>query len=577
MSSSPEAEPTPQFGRGEEPERTERRRLRLPELNLPGTADAEGWRRLHALSPFLRGGITFLVILGVIIAGMRDILIRFVVDGPDVDMDWSDVNIGVVQLFTDRQTSLGAIIGVVVLIALIVLGSWLGWLFRSYRITSEAVEARSGIIFKQHRRAPLDRVQSVNLQRSLLARIVGLTKIEILTGGQGGKVELSYLGHKDAKSVREQILQLAAAKREGRSIEAAVDTIVGAAPVSYDGSAYAPAADRLTERAQDFVDFDVEPEAAPSLVRVPLGRLIGSTLLGWEAVVTVLLIIAVLGWGFVSTAIGALTGRPNLLAAGGISLITLIPLILVMLGVMFSQINKGFNFTLSRGRDSVRVGSGLTSTVTDSIPFGRIHAVDVRQPLFWRPFGWWRVRVTLAGHSVAEAGQSVTQNVMLPVGPENDVLRVIEALMPGACDELSEDLHGSGTGYTGAGPRAGWLLWFAKKRTGAKLLVPADLGDVSPDRVTLRLRKGFMTRSLSIVPVVRAQSVELQRPMCHYFLGLAAVQVHTVLGPVSTRIRGLALSDALALFESVRDSMLEVQAADKPGQQQVTPREGDEQ
>ena len=39
---------------------------------LPGKADSEGWRRLHPLSPLLRGGIFFIVLVGIVIANFRD-------------------------------------------------------------------------------------------------------------------------------------------------------------------------------------------------------------------------------------------------------------------------------------------------------------------------------------------------------------------------------------------------------------------------------------------------------------------------------------------------------------------------
>lgn len=478
---------------------------------MPGTADAEGWRRLHPISPLLRGGLVLLVLIGVFIANFRDLFVRMFVAASTHEPVEDDEFTAILGMLSNGQTLLIVLGGVVLLLVVIIGVSWVAWRFHTYRVSGEAVESRSGVLFRQHRRAPLDRVQSVNLQRPLLARLLGLTKIEVLTGGQGGKVELAYLGHRDAKAVRERILQLASARRSGTSVDAAPGVVAPAAAVSYDGTRYAQPADSLTERVQDFADFDVDPEAAEAqaLVRVPLGRLLGSILLSWEAVITLILLLVAIFWGLISSAIGAVTGNSGFLAAGGVSLLTVIPLILVTVGMMFAQFNKGFNFTLSRGRESVRVGSGLTSTVTDSIPFGRIHAIEARQPLFWRPFGWWRVRVTLAGHSVSEAGQSVTQNVVLPVGRHDDVVRVIETLVPGAATGITEGLTGAGEDYVGAGPRSGWLLWFGKRRAGVRIDVPTDPAALTD--VTLRIRRGALTRSFAIMPIVRAQSVQLSR------------------------------------------------------------------
>lgn len=530
---------------------------------MPGTADAEGWRRLHPVSPLLRGGLVLVVLVGVFIANFRDIIVRLVFGPPGDDPLEGDEIAELIGTMSSNGQVLLIVLGSVAAVVLVIVGiAWIAWRFHTYRVTGDAVESRSGVLFRQHRRAPLDRVQSVNLQRPLLARILGLTKIEVLTGGQGGKVELAYLGHTDAKAVRERILQLAAARRNGVDLSAAVDEIAAAAPVSFDGSSYAPPADALTQRAQEFADFDVDPAAvaAQSLVRVPVGRLLGSIILGWEAVIVVMLALIAVFWGVISAVIGAVTGSAGFFAAGGISLVTIIPLIIVTLGVMFSQFNKGFNFTLSRGQESVRVGSGLTSTITDSIPFGRIHAIEARQPLLWRPFGWWRVRVTLAGHSVSEAGQSVTQNVVLPVGKQTDVVRVIETLVPGIATGINEGLTGTGDGYLGAGPRAAWLLLFGRRRSGIRIDIPQD--EAALLEATLRIRRGALTRSFAIMPIVRAQSVQLSRPLVHYMLGLASLQAHTVLGPVQLRVRGVALSDAQRVFAELAETVLLVQRAE---------------
>ena len=535
---------------------------------LPGKADSEGWRRLHPLSPLLRGGIFFIVLIGIIIANFRDRLVQFFITGDMGDPEEGGDIVSLIEWLSDGGLLFLALLVVLLVIALIVGLSWLAWRFHTYRITVETVESRSGVIFRQHRRAPLDRVQSVNLQRPLLARALGLTKIEVVTGGQGGKVDLSYLGHRDAKTVREQILRLAAARREGRAVDRPIDITRSEVAASFNGVPYAPAGDALTARAQDFVDFDVDPEAAAShsLVRVPVGRLLASIALSWEAFTVLILVIVAAGAGTISAIFGVASGSEAGVGIGTSVLLSVVPLILVFASIMFMQFNRGFNFTFSRGRDSIRVGSGLTSTTTDSIPFGRIHAIEARQPLLWRPFGWWRVRMTLAGHSVEQGGQSVTQNVVLPVGREDDVLRVIGVLLPGTVIGIPDGLAGPGEGYVRAGKRAGWVLWFGRRRAGIRIDVPGvdplTGADGSPDEATLRIRRGFLTRSLAIMPIVRAQSVQFQRPMVHHWLGLATIRAHTVIGPVSLEMRGLALADARRIFDELAETVLHVQSAE---------------
>lgn len=507
---------------------------------------------MHPLSPLLRGGLALLVIAGIVIANFRDRLVELFFAGDLLDSEAASSAVDEADLITfimERGLLVVVLGGALVLILLIVGISWLMWRFATYRITDEAVETRSGIVFRNHRRAPLERIQSVNLQRPMLARALVLTKIQIVTAGQGGTVELAYLGHQDAKTVREQILRRAAEKRNGPGAGAApLAEIQGGAAVGLDG-AVLQAADGLVGRAQDFIDTDVDAEAlaSQSLVKVPVGRLLGSIALSWEAVSLVLVVLAVV--------IGGAILSPYLIFG-------IIPMIIVMAGVMLGQFNKGFNFTLSRGRDTVRTGAGLTSTMTETIPFGRIHAIEARQPLFWRPLGWWKVRITTAGHSIAQGGQNSSQNVVLPVGVEADVLRVLDTLLPGIGDDeaeiaaLRDGLNGPAHGYLGAGPRAGWVLWWGRARAGIAI---EGLGS---EDATLRIRRGVLTRSLSIMPIVRAQSVQLRRPLVHRALDLASIQAHTVLGPVRMEVRGLGLGDAQRTFDALAAAVLRIQGAE---------------
>ncbi|MBR7503662.1 PH domain-containing protein, partial [Mycobacterium tuberculosis] len=61
-----------------------------------------------------------------------------------------------------HQLVLLAVIGGIVLIVLIgALYSWLAWRVMGYRVDDEAIYARSGLLAKKVRKARLDRVQSI--------------------------------------------------------------------------------------------------------------------------------------------------------------------------------------------------------------------------------------------------------------------------------------------------------------------------------------------------------------------------------------------------------------------------------
>lgn len=516
--------------------------------------DEQRWHRLHPLSPLLRGGIVFLVIIGVIFANFRDALLRLVVSDQYVP-EAAPGEEAVLEYLFDVEVLL-----IVVLVCLAVIGlfigfAWVSWRFHTYRIAGDAVEERSGVLFRQHRRAPLERIQSVNLQRPLIARLVGLTQVEVQTAGQGGQVTLSYLGFNAAKTLREDILRSAARSRatqQNRS-HGANNNLVGPTTEGAADAATGNASAALLERrAAEILDADVAQESyeSGSVVQVPLGRLIGSIALSWDLWVPVFLV--------VGSIVSAILWDPFFLTM-------IIPALFITVAVVFTSFNRGFRFTLSSTRDGVRIGAGLTSTTTESIPFGRIHALEARQPLGWRLCGWWRIRITTAGHGLAQGGQNKMQNIVLPVGTLADVERVFATLLPGVADdaqqraELHQGIIGAGQqdGYTPAGKRSPWVLWFGARRAAIRVVQTGSLAHSS-----LRVRRGWMNRCFVVMPLVRAQSLQLHRPPVQRVLGLATITAHTVLGPVQVYLRGLDMSAARAFFAEAEAAIIAAQRHD---------------
>jgi putative membrane protein len=103
------------------------------------------------------------------------------------------------------------------------------------------------------------------------------------------------------------------------------------------------------------------------------------------------------------------------------------------------------------------------------------------------------------------------------------------------------------------------VLWWGRRRAGIRIVADpeAELGNA-----TLRIRRGVLTRSMSVMPIVRAQSIQLRRPLVHRMLGLASIQAHTVLGPVQLQMRGIELGEAQRTFDELSATVLRVQSAD---------------
>ena len=540
-----------------------------------GLADGE-WHRLHPASPLLRGGLVLLGVIGFIIANLRErlvdvFLLLFAPEAregfeqpPPGGGDWGSDPISAIVV----NGLVGwALIAVVAVLVALVIGFWLSWRMHTFRVTDEAVEVRSGILFRSHRSARLDRVQGINVARPLFARLFGTAKLDVSVAGQSGNVPLAYLGSAAADRLRADLLRLASGARAERAQGAdargagagTVDT--GSTGAHSEASAGAPgdsaaaaetprqpvtarAGALVGQRVGEFLAPELDPGLAPpeSVVHLPVGRIVGSTLLGggtiWLAIIAIII------------AVGAGTGELWVL-------FTFVPAAIGAVSYVWTRITKSLRYSIAGTPDGVRIGHGLLSTANQTIPPGRVHAVEATQWVLWRAFGWWSVRVNLAGQQLTTSNDQVQRTLVLPVGTVADVHRVLALLLPDVATEVDPlvdaGLTGRGgeTGFTQAPRRAAWLRPFSWRR----------IGWASAAGIVL-VRRGWLLRSLALVPLARMQSVAVEAGPVRRGLRLASLRVHTVAGPVSVVAPVVDRAEADAAFERLAHEAVERAADD---------------
>ncbi|TDP98964.1 MULTISPECIES: PH domain-containing protein [unclassified Leifsonia] len=512
------------------------------------------WHRLHPATPLLRGGIVFIALFGFVLSNLRERLIGFFVGAPEYGGDPLDA-------IYNHGWEGWALLGVAVVLLLCFGAFYLSWRMHSFRITGDAVEVRSGILFRTQRKARLDRIQGINVVRPVLARIVGAAKLDVSVAGHDANVQLAYLGSSLADGLRADVLRLASGVRAAEAAEAEAAASGGAAAVAVSESdsgapAGAPTAggapsraaavgDLVGRRVNEFLAPELDPNAAPpeSVVKIPPLRLLGSLLLSGFTVF-VLVVIAFLIWG-------ASSGELWLL-------IVVLPGLIGSASFYINRFTKSLRYSIAGTPDGVRVGFGLLSTSNETLPPGRIHAVEVLQPLLWRPFGWWQIRIDTAGHSREKGAAGQPNTTMLPVGDAADVFRVLSLVLPGFATDEHRELIESGMtsagrdAFVGSPRRAVWIRPFSWQRTGYRVVDDAIL-----------LRRGFVWRSLAIVPLARLQSLELQQGPLDAALGLAEVRFHTVSGPVHPRLAAIDAPNGVRLFEEVSTRAVAAAAADR--------------
>jgi putative membrane protein len=447
----------------------------------PAPEESGHWQRVHPISPLVRGWVA---VIGVIVVFGRNTfedLLRSASSGGR-----EAVNAPPAWLILTVVGAAAVIFGV---------GFFLSWYFTRYCVSDDHVRVNSGILFRQQRQARIDRVQAIDVLQPLLARIFGLAelKFEVADAGKSA-MRLSFLRLDEARRLRAAILARAAGLVPGPD------------------------------------DAGTAPEAPErEVLRLSPARILGSTVLSGTTLtlVAVAAILAVLATVFRSWA----------------ALVAFLPLLLGLVAAYWKSFSTEFNFRIAVSPDGVRLHYGLLDTRSQTIPPGRVQAVGITQGPLERLAGWYRVHVNVAGYG-ADRSEGGGRSVLLPAGSRDQVLQVLELLVPdpGTPDPVSvftAGLAGKDTdgGFQPSPRRAGWLDPLAWRRNGYRSTATA-----------LLCRHGFIFRSLQVVPHERTQSLGLFQGPLMRRLRLVDFVLHSTPGPVRPVVHHMDLVQARQLF-----------------------------
>jgi putative membrane protein len=432
----------------------------------PGSEPAkeltEGFHRLHPLTPVVSGARVVGVLLVVLVA--------------NISKSASDPT----KSGDGAQIAIYGALAVVVATAGVV-----SWLVTRYRVEQGELRVDSGLLRRQSKRLRLDRLQSIDVLRPLVARIFGLAELRLVTGGtEHTSVRLRYLQVDSALALRSELLGRAA----------------GLGP----GVAEAP---------------------EQPLVVVSPGTLVGSTLLdlasGRGIALAILFAIAPL--------VSALSSPKNASASTtlGLGLATVFGFLFLVGGDAWRRLNSQWQFTVADSPDGLRLRSGLLSTRAQTVPPGRVQALRLHQPLLWRPFGWAAIHMNVAG----VVGRSQSSNkVLLPVAPVEVARNLAEHVLGGASLESVP--------VTRPPRRAAFCspIWWRATSAG------------SDDKIFVS-RHGLFARTIDVVPNARTQSVRLKAGPWQKLFGLTTLHLDSTRGPVRIRAAHRDAAEGRAMLD----------------------------
>lgn len=468
--------------------------------------DADGFHRVHRLTPLLQ---FWSVILAILAIGVVNINLEVLGDAAHfiASGHWG-------RGLRDAAWTAAAFIGICLAIWFL---SAIWWRRLGYRLGTDELALRRGVLSTQLRTARYDRIQAVDVIEPVIARIFGVAAVRVETaGGTSSHIQIAYLKKPAATQLREEILTRTSGRRPP----------AGAEPVA----------------ANDAAGSDTGNDTAHQEVVIPPIPTRRS-LLGAALRLSTLLVVLI-------AAVLVLTPVPNS---------TVVPILVGLVPNVWELIDTSWRFSSrldedDSGRALLIINYGLADRRHQSVRLDRIHGVQVRQPLLWRLTKWWEVRVSVAGYGSAAGKGSGTTRV-LPVGSREQALRLLELLSP--LDKKEIDRYAQPEGArepTYSSPHRAWWVSPLDSHRQAVTLV----GDNSITHA------GLLNRRVSVIANSHIQELAYTAGPIAQLCRLGTVRYELVAGPVRMAGSDLDPADAAALLSHLRARRLPAARASTP-------------
>ena len=259
-----------------------------------------------------------------------------------------------------------------------VVAAVVNWLVTRWKLDGATLRIETGLLRRDSRQLPVARIQAVDVVRPFLARALGLAELRVrLAGSSHADGRLSYLPEQAALELRARLLA-----------------------------------------AHHGLDPATPEPGEQVLATVPTGRLAGSVLASGASLLIALLVAELV----------VILAAPAVLAATGstflIFLVTLVPMV-------WRRLATEYGFTLAQSPDGIRIRRGLLGTVAETIPLRRVQAVRMVEPLLWRPLGWCRLEIDVAGSPGRDHadGSGRMRKTLLPVGHREPACQLMRLVM----------------------------------------------------------------------------------------------------------------------------------------------------
>ena len=301
------------------------------------------------------------------------------------------------------------------------------WWFYRYRLTARDITLRSGVISKQERIVPYERIQSVDLDEAPLERLLRVVRVRIETaaGGQvGSDIQIQALRRDDALALRTQLLTARQALRAARQADqdepvvapSTLATAAGAPAAAPEAASPVRSGAMGGELIRRMSTRDLLLTGATSGRIGPAAALVGATSQFADDLIPESLWNRVPWDGFVAAASDLRIIMGAVLVFG---------IIAWSLAIVTTALTFG-GFELRRENDQLYLQYGLLDRRRVTIPMRRIQAISVHESILRQPFGLAEIRFETAGF-----GKDTASNgVLFPMLRRAEVAALLQEASP---------------------------------------------------------------------------------------------------------------------------------------------------
>ena len=288
-----------------------------------------------------------------------------------------------------------------------------------YRITRKEIIIQSGIINRQHRSIPIERIQNIEIEQSVLPRLFGTAKVKIETAGSA-KTEgvLEYVSVDRAHQIRE-IVRSYQQDQKDPQVDATDRAVTDGFPTQLDAA-----------QGSTLAHEEEEPLFAMSLGRVLLAGMLRFSLF-YIAIAFSLIqqfnpdpndIELWLTKGWLAPLAELAQASPWLFTIAGI----IIAVSLSWIAGILVSLNQNYNFKIWLKEQKLHKHQGLLTLSQGTIPLKRIQALILRANLLMRKLDWVALEVQTMGLESSQRGHQIA----LPLGKNHEAEGVAQRLLP---------------------------------------------------------------------------------------------------------------------------------------------------